>query len=146
MLIGSTLSGNYAPLGGGGFEGGGVIKNSTISSNGNGGISTNGIEIGNTILDGNTGANIDGTATSLGYNISSDDGGGNLTGPGDQINTAPLIGPLQDNGGPTLTHALLPGSPAIDAGDPNFSPPPSTDQRGCPFRPRVQWSHRHRFI
>ena len=111
-FINSTLSDNFAPLGGGGFEGGGVIKNSTISGNGNGGISTNGIEIGNTILDGNTGANIDGTATSLGYNISSDDGGGNLTGPGDRINTAPLIGPLQDNGGPTLTHALLPGSPA----------------------------------
>jgi hypothetical protein len=132
-FINSTLSDNFAPLGGGGFEGGGAIKNSTISGNGNGGISTNGIEIGNTILDGNTGANIDGTATSLGYNISSDDGGGNLTGPGDQINTAPLIGPLQDNGGPTLTHALLPGSPAIDAGDPNFSPPPFNDQRGCPF-------------
>ena len=119
--------------GGGGLEGGGVIKNSTISGNGNGGISTNGIEIGNTILDGNTGANIDGTATSLGYNISSDDGGGNLTGPGDQINTAPMIGPLQDNGGPTLTHALLPGSPAINAGDPNFTPPPFYDQRGSPF-------------
>jgi hypothetical protein len=132
-FINSTLSDNFAPLGGGGFEGGGIIKNSTISGNGNGGISTNGIEIGNTILDGNTGANIDGTATSLGYNISSDDGGGNLTGPGDQINTAPLIGPLQDNGGPTLTHALLSGSPAINAGDPNFTPPPLYDQRGNPF-------------
>ena len=63
---------------------------------------------------------IGGTVTSLGYNLSSDDGGGYLTGPGDQINTDPLIGPLQDNGGPTFTHALLPGSPAIDAGDPNF--------------------------
>jgi hypothetical protein len=132
-LINSTLSDNFAPLGGGGLEGGGVIKNSTISFNSNGGISTNEMEIGNTILDGNTDANIDGTATSLGYNISSDDGGGNLTGPGDQINTAPLIGNLQDNGGPTFTHALLPGSPAIDAGDPSFSPPPVNDQRGCPF-------------
>ena len=145
-FINSTLSDNFAPLGGGGLEGGGVIKNSTISGNGNGGISTNGMEIGNTILDGNSGANIDGTATSLGYNISSDDGGGNLTGPGDQINTDPLIGPLQDNGGPTLTHALLPGSPAINAGDPNFTPPPFNDQRGLSFRSRVQWSHRHRLI
>ena len=68
-----------------------------------------------------------------GYNLSSDDGGGYLTGPGDQINIDPLLGPLQNNGGPTFTHALLPGSPAIDAGDPNFTPPPSTDQRGCPF-------------
>jgi hypothetical protein len=58
-----------------------------------------------------------------------------LIGPGDQINTDPLLGPLQDNGGPTLTHMLLPGSPAIDAGDPNFTPPPSRDQRGpCFYR------------
>ena len=132
-LTNSTVSGNGAAVSGGGLEGGGVIKNSTISGNGNGGISTDGMEIGNTILDGNSGANIDGTATSLGYNISSDDGGGNLTGPGDQINTDPMIGPLQNNGGPTLTHALLPGSPAINAGDPNFTPPPIYDQRGSPY-------------
>ena len=128
--IDNNLSVHTLPFHGG--AGGGVIKNSTISGNDNGGISTQAMEIGNTILDGNTGANIDGTATSLGYNISSDDGGGNLTGPGDQINTAPLIGPLQDNGGPTLTHALLPGSPAINAGDPNFTPPPFSDQGGSP--------------
>src|SRR5438874_10331155 len=48
-------------------------------------------------------------------------------------NTDPLLGPLQDNGGPTLTHALLPGSPAINAGDPNFTPPPLYDQRGPGF-------------
>ena len=75
-------------------------------------------------------SNSDGTVTSLGYNLSSDDGGEFLTGPGDQINTDPLLGPLQDNGGPTFTHELLPGSPAIDAGDPNFTPPPFFDQRG----------------
>ena len=132
-LTNSTLSGNYAAVSGGGLDGGGVTKNSTISGNGNGGISTDGMEIGNTILDGNSGTNIDGTATSLGYNISSDDGGGNLTGPGDQINTDPMVGPLQDNGGRTLTHALLPGSPAINTGDPNFTPPPLYDQRGSPF-------------
>ena len=56
-----------------------------------------------------------------------------MTGPGDQINTDPLLGPLQDNGGPTFTHALLPGSPAIDTGDPNFTPPPFYDQRGPGF-------------
>jgi hypothetical protein len=96
-------------------------------------FSTSGIEIENTILNNNAGANIDGTAMSLGYNISSDDGGGNLTGPGDQINTDPMLGPLQNNGGATLTHALLAGSPAINAGDPNFTPPPFYDQRGSPF-------------
>lgn len=37
---------------------------------------------------------------------------------------------------PTFTHALLPGSPAIDAGDPNFMPPPFNDQHGPGF-PRV---------
>jgi hypothetical protein len=44
-----------------------------------------------------------------------------------------MLGFLQNNGGPTLTHALLPGSPAIDAGDPNFTPPPFYDQRGPGF-------------
>jgi hypothetical protein len=56
-----------------------------------------------------------------------------MTGPGDQINTDPMLGPLQDNGGPTFTHELLSGSPAIDAGDPNFTPPPFYDQRGPNF-------------
>lgn len=44
----------------------------------------------------------------------------------------PQIGPLGDNGGFTLTHGLLHGSPAIDNGDPNFSPPPNSDQRDAP--------------
>jgi hypothetical protein len=44
--------------------------------------------------------------------------------------TDPKLGPLADNGGPTLTVALLPGSPAIDAG--NTSLAPATDQRGVP--------------
>jgi len=77
-----------------------------------------------------------GTVTSYGYNVSSDDGGGYLNGTGDQINTNPLLGPLQNNGGPTFTHALLPGSPAVNAGDPNFVGPPDYDQRGPDF-PRV---------
>jgi len=74
-----------------------------------------------------------GAVTSDGYNLSSDDRGGFLTATGDQININPMLGPLQDNGGPTLTHALLPGSPAINAGDPNFIPPPDFDQRGPGF-------------
>ena len=40
---------------------------------------------------------------------------------------------MQDNGGPTFTHELLPGSPTINAGDPNFTPPPLYDQRGAGF-------------
>src|SRR5439155_18199838 len=46
----------------------------------------------------------------------------------------PKLGPLQNNGGPTLTMALLPGSPAIDAGDNTNAPP--YDQRGPGF-PRI---------
>jgi len=44
-----------------------------------------------------------------------------------------LLGPLADNGGPTLTHALLPGSPAIDSGDPSIVDPAANDQRGAGF-------------
>lgn len=137
-FINSTLSNNYANLSTGGIEvGGGVITNSTISGN-NGSISVSGVlEIENTILNASAGSanitNEGGTVTSLGYNLSSDDGGGYLNGPGDQVNTDPMLGPLQDNGGATFTHALLPGSPAINTGDPSFTPPPSYDQRGSPF-------------
>jgi len=141
-ITNSTVSGNSASSGGGIFNiAAFAITNSTLSSNsaalGGGIFSTETVEIGNTILNaGKSGANIvnsGGTVTSHGYNLSSDDGGGVLTGPGDQINTNPLLGPLQDNGCPTFTHALLPGSPAIDAGDPNFTPPPYYDQRGPNF-------------
>ncbi len=140
-ITNSTVSGNTAGSGGGIFNIGMLaITSSTLSNNsaslGGGVFNNETFQIGDTILNmGASGANIVnfGTVTSLGYNLSSDDGGGVLTGPGDQINTNPLLGPLQNNGGPTFTHALLPGSPAIDAGDPNFTPPPSFDQRGPGF-------------
>ena len=142
-ITNSTFSGNAAPGAGGGCVNLGTLQiaNSTLSDNSSGlggsvfNIGT--LQIGNTILNtGDSGANISnsgGTVTSLGYNLSSDDGGGFLTGPGDQINTDPMLGPLQDNGGPTFTHALLPASPAIDTGDPNFTPPPFFDERGPGF-------------
>jgi parallel beta-helix repeat protein/predicted outer membrane repeat protein len=136
----STISGNSAQFGnGGGIYGGGSISNSTISGNtanqGGGGIvAVTTVEITNTILKaGASDANIvnnGGTVTTHGYNISNDNGAGFLTGAGDQINTDPMLGPLQNNGGPTFTHDLLAGSPALDAGNPSFTPPPSTDQRG----------------
>jgi predicted outer membrane repeat protein len=137
-LTNSTLSGNYANLSTGGIEGSGTIVNSTISGNNNGGISATGaLDIGNTVINaGASGPNISnhgGTVVSHGYNVCSDNGGGFLNGPGDQINTDALLGPLQHNGGLTFTHALLPGSPAIDAGNPSFTPPPLYDQRGSPF-------------
>jgi len=138
-IINSTISGNSTGDPDDGY-GGGVaaatvtIANSTVSGNSAatcGGV-CGGVEIANTILNANASGNIDGTVTSHGYNISSDDGGGHLNGPGDQINTDPLLGPLRNHGGPTLTHVPLRGSPAIDAGDPN-TPPPSHDQRGACF-------------
>ena len=144
-ITNSTFSGNAASLTGGGVYNTGTLQlaNSTFSDNSAaflaGGILNFGpLQIGDTILNaGASGVNLyvngGGTVTSLGYNISSDDAGGFLTGPGDQLFTNPMLGPLQDNGGPTLTHALLPGSPAIDAGDPNFTPPPLFDQRGSGF-------------
>jgi hypothetical protein len=66
---------------------------------------------------------------SLGYNLESANTCG-FAATGDQVNTYPLLGALQDNGGPTLTHALTTGSPAIDHGDPTVCP--TTDQRGAP--------------
>jgi hypothetical protein len=145
----STISGNVvdATIGdGGGVYGGAgtlTVTSSTISDNsapGSGGSFWNGgtANIGDTVLNSGTSGgtifNSGGTVTSLGYNLASDDGGGVLTGPGDQINTDPMLGPLQNNGGPTFTQALLPGSPAINAGNPSFTPPPRFDQRGPGFR------------
>src|SRR5262249_52447668 len=87
----------------------------------------------NTIIANNVGtpgANCQivlGTFTSHGQNLESADTCS--LNPGiDLVNTDPMLGPLQFNGGPTLTHALLPGSPAIDAGDNTECP--ATDQRG----------------
>jgi len=148
MIDNSTISGNSAPYCGGVENstiystpsGAVTITKSTLSDNSGFGIyddyASSGLTIGNTILKASSiyvVRNLSVPPTSLGYNMSDDGGGGILTGPGDQINTAPLLGPLQDNGGPTFTHALLAGSPAIDAGDPSFSPPPDYDQRGSGF-------------
>jgi predicted outer membrane repeat protein len=58
------------------------------------------------------------------------DANGNLIGS-DTTPIGPMLGPLQNNGGPTLTMALLPGSPAIDRGTNPLSL--SSDQRGFPF-------------
>jgi predicted outer membrane repeat protein len=140
-ITNSTITGNSA-LRGGGVAGGGNIAHTTFSNNSairDGGALylTSPLELGNTILKaGASGVNIFNNGGSLithGYNVCSDNGSGFLNGPGDQINTDPMLGPLQDNGGPTFTHALLPGSPAINAGDPNFTPPPYYDQRGPVF-------------
>lgn len=50
-------------------------------------------------------------------------------GPGNVVGVDPLLAPLADNGGPTLTHVAQLGSPILDAGDPAITNPPATDQR-----------------
>src|SRR5260370_19813083 len=72
-----------------------------------------------------------GTITSAGYNLIQKTKGCTITGTttGNKTGVNPSIGPLQDNGGPTLTRALLLGSPAIDAGNPAGC----ADENGTPF-------------
>jgi len=80
-----------------------------------------------------------GSLTSLDYNLVSHLTAGCtfLASPHDRLNAAPHLGSLADNGGPTWTQALLPGSPAIDAGNPGGCTNPlgallTKDQRGFP--------------
>jgi parallel beta-helix repeat protein len=77
--------------------------------------------------------------TSYGYNLrtTADPNCQGIGGSKDLLNPNALIGSLADNGGPTLTIALLPGSPAINGGYstpvlPFVAPCPATDQRGLP--------------
>jgi hypothetical protein len=97
----STLSGNRATFGGGIYSNSGstTLQNSIVTNSPSGG-------------------NCWGSMTSDGYNLSSDSTC-NFDNSGDLNNTDPMLGPLQHNGGPTKTMALLPGSPAIDAGNPS---------------------------
>lgn len=142
-----------------------VIANSTISHNtstdgGAGIVSDANIALSNSIVIGNRRANetasdirfvygsltgsfnvIGDPESSAGLTHGSD---GNIVGQDDGsggreiLDVSTVLGPLADNGGLTQTHALLPGSPAIDAGDPDFDPlsfdpPLTTDQRGSGF-------------
>ena len=144
MLTNVTISGNVGggtTTSGGGFRNIGDATLINVTITGNTGAYGAGISLPiigpfspvtrlkNTIVANNIGKDCyTWPITSLGYNLDSDNTCG-LIGTGDIVNTDPLLGPLQDNGGFTLTHALLPGSPAIDTGSPDC-PPPSTDQRG----------------
>lgn len=143
----STISGNEAGQGGGVHnEGSGttaVIRSSTIVANsstaGSGGNIFNSIgtvSLGSTIIAlATAGSDCDGSGiVSAGANLDSDSscrlGAGDLPGVSD-----PLISPLHDNGGPTLTHGLHVGSPAVDAVPSAVCtavPVNNVDQRGQP--------------
>jgi hypothetical protein len=149
-IINSTLSNNHAQQDGGAiFNDADAIvelRNSTLAYNSSERVGSslhsgwNGdpeIRLANSIIltdasIGNCGG--EGTITSLGHNI--DTGNTcNLTAAGDLPNTNLILASLQDYGGPTWTHALLPGSPALDAGDDVVCAAPpvnGVDQRGVP--------------
>jgi predicted outer membrane repeat protein len=164
-ITNSTLSGNSANGGGGsiGFGigsgiGGGIssagslsLVSDTISDNvinGGAGSGGGGVEISsgqNPIVEsidsifknpigGNVTVTSGGVFRSLGHNLFSDAPALSVD-PTDLVDTDPLLGPLADNGGPTMTIALLPGSPAINGGIPVVGI--TTDQRGAPRLPGI---------
>lgn len=108
-----------------------TITSNSGSSNGGlrvhtagGGASTATAILRNSIVAGNTAPNLNATTSgggasvidSRGYNLTDDASTTYLDQATDKVNTNPLLGGLLDNGGPTMTQAPLPGSPAIDAG------------------------------
>ncbi|MFM9962035.1 MAG: beta strand repeat-containing protein [Planctomycetaceae bacterium] len=142
-LLLTTISGNQVSNQGGGiFNGLGssvVITDSTIAANSaaaeGGGIFRQAtVTMGGSILAGNSAGNsgndLFGTLDSLGHNLIGSTQGGSGFRTDDLQNQSAQLGPLQDNGGPTFTHALLPGSPAIDGNTPTTST--SDDQRLLP--------------
>jgi CSLREA domain-containing protein len=155
-LTDSTVAGNYTQ--GGASQGGGIatfgdvtLTNSTVAGNAarsspGGGVACDGtLTLSSSIVAGNsaggsTGIDIDDELghLSVSNSLVGNGDGTNLT-PGANGNLVgsaaspidPLLGPLQYNGGPTQTRALLPGSPAIDRGANPLNL--ATDQRGFPF-------------
>jgi CSLREA domain-containing protein len=136
-LTNVTVSGNMALGTGGALYTNRVVAatNVTVAFNsagaGSGGIHKQNpgtTSLKNCILANNTGGNANAALTSLGNNIDSD-GTAALAGTGDLSGVDPLLAALGANGGPTKTHALLAGSPAIDPAGLSGAPP--VDQRGA---------------
>lgn len=149
-LINTTIANNRAAGAGGGVNdpGGATLKTYNVTIAGNTAAVGGGIanvpffgatwELRNTIVSGNSApdspdiSNGFGSQISRGFNLIKNTSGaaaGSFL-PSDQLGVDPKLGPLQNNGGPTLTLALLPGSPAIDKGsNSNLLPGMTTDQR-----------------
>jgi CSLREA domain-containing protein len=160
-FINSTISGNTAQSGGGVFNDPQLLEltNCTVTGNsapnGSGIYSSGGlVNVRNIIIAGNGGAgtsDLNGSFTTQGHNLigKSDSSSGFTNGSNaDQVGTIaspinPQLGSLVNNGGPTLTHALLATSPALDVGDNCVTqaahcwdadiPQLTTDQRGTVF-------------
>ena len=140
LLDRSTVSTNTATEDGGGvYDNGGAeitLRDATVALNSAGGdgggllSQSESFSFSNTVLASNmadgSGADCSGSfATSFGFVQNAD--GCDLS--GDPIaGSDPMLGPLADNGGPTLTHRPMQGSPLIDMGSSDFD----VDQRGMP--------------
>jgi hypothetical protein len=152
-VINSTISGNLANFGGGLFNStSATLVNTTINGNTAQGMTGLGggllnddkatLNFTNTIIAGSLGGGdcFNRSGATIGTNSQ------NLVQDGScspAVTGNPKLGPLQNNGGPTFTHALLAGSPAIDAGDDAVLGSPfflTTDQRGEGF-PRKACAH-----
>jgi hypothetical protein len=141
-VFNSTIAGNTANTGGGvtiaGSSGILHINGSTITGNsGSGGILaySGGLALDNSIVSGNYFIDIDtvnGIAVTTSYSAIGTYFGFTYTpGTGDLPAGSNLnLSPVDDWGGPTKTVKLLPGSPAIDSGDPALGGSGQADQRG----------------
>lgn len=128
-LVNTTVSGNSAAQTGGGIRNNGdlEVRSSTLALNRagrtGGGLHHLGLSatLSNTLLAGNTaaagGADCHGAVAAEGHNLVRDAEGCSFESAETGLTgTDPGLAPLADNGGPTLTHALAPGSAAVDAG------------------------------
>lgn len=149
QVVNSTISGNEGTRGAGIFFGAGasgnnaflVLQHSTVADNTDpendvGGVLIDdaSLDMSHTILAGNgTDLVLDEADLFAEWNIvQNPETTSGLDDPADHNRTGidPKLGPLANNGGPTETHFLLEGSPAIDTGDPAIFNPPEFDQRG----------------
>jgi uncharacterized repeat protein (TIGR01451 family) len=144
-LTNCTISGNQTDNSGGGGNGAGIansgtltLADCTISNNQSIGIGggvfnpSAVVNIRNTVIANNTasfGPDLSGTFNSQDYNLIGNTSGATFTGTTTHniVNTSAKLGALGNNGGPTQTMLPLPGSPAIDAGDPANLPPDTFD-------------------
>lgn len=151
-LSDSTVEGNKLYTAGQGVGGGVNVRNSSASiisativgnTGSTGTYGTGGVDLSeaaganlihNSIIAGNTGdvADVRGYIASDGHNLFSSTKGIIGQQPTDIVTSSPGIAPLADNGGPTQTMALRPGSPALDAGL-DGDAVSTTDQRGTGF-------------